>query len=254
MSKISDAFENKKALVAFITGGDPDIQITKDLIKATADAGADMIHIGIPFSDPVGESPAIQAAYMRALNTNIDDLLKALAEISGQVSIPLLLTTYINLIFAYGPEKFIKNCKDAGIEGVIVPDLPYEERDEIKPLCTTYGIELVSFIAPAPKDRLKTIAKEATGFLYCMPSLEAVIKGEPIGTSISEMLTAIRSVSDIPCVIGFGVSNPEQAKEMATLGDGIMVDNAIAEIIATYGPNSVPHVVGHIKSIRAALE
>ena len=255
MSRIRSAFENKKAFIAFVTGGDPDIETTEALIPQMAEAGADLIEIGIPFSDPIAEGVVIQAADERALKaqTTTDKLFDMVKRVRGKVDIPLVFMTYVNPIYTYGTEKFMKKCAECGIDGVIVPDVPFEEQDEIKDACEAQGVELISMIAPTSKERIDMIAKEAKGFLYCVSSLGVTGVRSKITTNIKEMVDQVKAVSDIPCAIGFGISTPVQAKEMAAVSDGAIIGSAIVKIIAQYGKDCIKPVCAYIKEMKAAV-
>lgn len=255
MSRIQKAFENGKAFIPFVTGGDPDIDTTKKLIVAMAEAGADIIEIGIPFSDPVAEGIVIQAADERALSagTTTDKLFDMVKEVRTQVDIPLVFMTYINPVYTYGKDKFFKNCKDVGIDAVIIPDMPYEEKGEVIGECEKYGIELISMIAPTSKERVTMIAKEAQGFLYCVSSLGVTGVRSEIKNDIGTLIEQVRSASNVPCAIGFGISNPEQAKQMASISDGAIVGSAIVKIVAQYGKDSVEPVRKFVKSMKDAI-
>ena len=252
MNKIVQAFENKKALICFVTGGDPDLETTKALILAMQGAGADIIEIGIPFSDPVAEGPVIQAASERALRAGftVDKLFTLLADLQPELSIPLLLMTYINPIFAYGKERFLQHCQDCGVAGIIVPDMPYEEAGELKAECAAYGVALISMIAPTSQERIRMIAKEAQGFLYCVSSLGVTGKRSAFATNIAEMIDAVRLVSDVPCAIGFGISTPEQARDMAAIADGVIIGSAIVDLVARDGRDSAAAVGDFVRSVK----
>lgn len=255
MSRIKSAFENKKAFIAFVTGGDPDLETTEALIPQMAEAGADLIEIGIPFSDPIAEGIIIQEADVRALKaqTTTDKLFEMVKRVRAKVEIPLVFMTYMNPVYTYGTEKFMKKCAECGIDGVIIPDVPFEERGEVKDICEAQGVELISMIVPASKERINMIAKEAKGFLYCMSSLGVTgVKGQ-ITTNIKEMVDQVKEVSDIPCAIGFGISTPVQAKEMAAVSDGAIVGSAIVKIIAQYGKNCINPVCTYVKEMKAAV-
>ncbi len=256
MSKISQAFENKKAFIAFVTGGDPDLDTTVELCIAMEKAGADLIEIGIPFSDPIAEGPVIQEANIRALSAGCttDKLFEAVKKIRETVKVPMVFMTYINPIYSYGPEKFMQRCAACGIDGVIVPDLPFEEKGEIKDVCETYGVDLVSLIAPTSKKRISMIAKEAAGFLYIVSSMGVTGVRSQISTDLDAMVKRVREASDIPCAIGFGISTPEQAKQMAGIADGVIVGSAIVKIVAKYGRDSVYPVADYIASMKAAVK
>ncbi len=254
MSRIKQAFENKKAFIAFITAGDPDIETTERLIYETEKNGVDLIEIGIPFSDPIAEGIVIQEADQRALENGIttDKIFEMTERIRPNVHIPLVFMTYLNVIFGYGSDKFISRCKEVGIDGLIVPDMPYEEKEELSPYCKKYGIELISLVAPTSHDRIKSIAKDAEGFLYVVSSLGVTGVRKEIKTDINEIVSSVRSVSDIPCAVGFGISTPEQAKNMCESADGAIVGSAIVKIVAKYGRESVPYVAEYVKAMSDA--
>jgi len=256
MNKISNAFENKKAFVAFVTGGDPDVETTENLIIAMATSGVDLIEIGIPFSDPVAEGPVIQEADERALanGCTVDQLFEMVKRVRTKVEIPLLFMTYANPVFAYGKERFMQNCKACGIDGVIVPDLPFEERDELATECQKYGITQISMIAPTSKERIETIAKEAEGFIYCVSSLGVTGMRSEIQSSVAEMVNQVRAVSAVACAVGFGISTPEQARQMSEVSDGIIIGSAIVRLVAEHGRESVEPVKRFVREVKSALE
>ena len=255
MKKIRDAFSNGKAFIPFITCGDPDLETTKKIIKTLEEAGADLIELGILFSDPTAEGPVIQEANMRALEGGVttDKIFKMVSEISAEVSVPLVFMTYANVVFSYGTERFVKNAKDAGICGLILPDVPFEEKEEFASVCREYDIEFVSLIAPTSHDRIKMIAKEAKGFIYCISSLGVTGVRNKITTDVGAMTDIVRSVTDVPCAVGFGISDPEQAAEMAKYADGVIVGSAIVKLIAQYGKECAEAVCGYVKSMKSAL-
>lgn len=254
MNRIEKAFTNSKAFIAFLTGGDPDIDTTEQLILAIEEAGADLIEIGIPFSDPIAEGPVIQAADIRALNagTTTDKLFAMVERLRAKTDIPLVFMTYINPIYTYGKKKFMSECSRCGIDGVIVPDLPFEEKDELYTECEQNGVNLISMIAPTSEDRVIMIAKEAKGFLYCVSSLGVTGVRNDLNTNIAELINKVRTVSNIPCAIGFGISTPEQAAAMGEIGDGVIVGSAIVRIIEQYGKDSVPYVKQFIFDMKKA--
>lgn len=255
MNRISRAFENKKAFIAFVTGGDPDIETTEALIPQMAEAGADLIEIGIPFSDPVAEGVVIQEADMRSLaaGTTTDKLFDMVKRVRNKVDIPLVFMTYMNPVYTYGTKKFTDKCRECGIDGLIIPDVPYEERDEVKEECEAAGIELISMIAPTSKERIEMIANEAKGFLYCVSSLGVTGVRSEITTNVREMVEHVRRVSDVPCAIGFGISSPKQAYQMASVSDGVIVGSAIVKLIAQYGTKCVPPVCDYIREMKSAM-
>ncbi len=255
MSRIKNAFSNGKALVAFVTGGDPDMETTEKLVLQISRSGADIIEIGIPFSDPVAEGVVIQAADERALKAGCttDKLFDMVKSLRGKIDTPLLFMTYINPVFTYGKEKFLNRCVECGIDGIIVPDMPFEEKDELSEICEINGVDLISMIAPTSKSRAAMIAKEAKGFLYCVSSLGVTGVRSGISSEIKALIASAKDVSPIPCCIGFGISTPEQAKEMAKLSDGVIVGSAIVKIVAEHGRDSVPHVGVFVKKMKAAV-
>ena len=255
MSRIEKAFESGKAFIPFITAGDPSLDITEELIVKMAAAGADMIEIGIPFSDPVAEGVVIQRADERALKagTTTDKIFHMIERVREKTDILLAFMTYMNPIYTYGSERFIENCSRRGIDAIIVPDLPFEEKDELKPLCRKYNISLISFIAPTSHERIKMIGKEAEGFVYCVSSMGVTGVREEITTDIGEMIALVKEVKNIPCAVGFGISTPGQARQMSKYGDGVIVGSAIVKIIEEYGIECVKPVYEYVKKMKEAI-
>lgn len=255
MSKIQEAFKNKKAFIPFITGGDPALDVTKKLLLAMQEAGADLIEVGIPFSDPIAEGPVIQEADERALKggCTTDKLFDAMKEIKDEMYVPRVFMTYVNAIYSYGKRHFMERCVECGMVGVIVPDMPYEEKGELEDVCREYGIELISLIAPTSDKRIQMIAREAEGFLYCVSSLGVTGVRSEIKTDIGAMIRKVKEVSDIPCAVGFGIATPDQAKDMAAVADGVIVGSAIVKIVAKYGEECVPYVSDYVKSMKEAI-
>lgn len=255
MSKVSDAFKNGKAFITFLTGGDPDLETTQKLIIEMEKNGADIIEVGIPFSDPIAEGPVIQKADLRALQggCTTDKLFDAIKEIKDQVNIPLVFMTYVNVIYRYGTEKFMKRCVECGIAGVIVPDCPYEERDELAPYCKEAGVDLIPLIAPTSEDRITKIAKTAEGFVYVVSSLGVTGIRQNITTDLGAMTKLVKEATDVPCAIGFGIAKPEQAKNVCQYADGAIVGSAIVKIVAQYGKDSVPYVGEYVKEMKSAI-
>ncbi|HIV17356.1 MAG TPA: tryptophan synthase subunit alpha [Candidatus Alectryocaccobium stercorigallinarum] len=255
MNKIRDAFSGGKAFIPFITCGDPDLETTKELIKALEKGGADIIELGIPFSDPTAEGPVIQEANMRALKGGVttDRIFEMVSEIRGEVSVPLVFMTYANVVFSYGTERFIKKAKEAGICGLILPDVPYEEKEEFASVCEKYDIDFISLIAPTSHDRIRMIAKEARGFVYCVSSLGVTGERSKITTDIGAMTRLVKESADIPCAIGFGISTPGQARDMARYADGVIIGSAIVRLVGLYGKQSAGAVREYAKSIKSAI-
>lgn len=255
MSKIKKAFENGKAFIPFITCGDPDLETTEKVVKAAVENGADLIELGIPFSDPTAEGPVIQGANIRALSGGVttDDVFDLVRKLRKDVTVPMVFMTYANVVFSYGAEKFIQGCNEIGIDGLILPDLPYEEKDEFLPLCRKFDVDLISLIAPTSENRIAMIAKEAEGFIYLVSSLGVTGTRSEIETDLASIVSVIRENTDIPCAIGFGISTPEQAKKMSEISDGAIVGSAIIKIIEKYGKESPKYVGEYVKSMKDVL-
>ena len=255
MSNISRAFENGKAFIAFITCGDPDLETTAAAVRAAAANGADLIELGIPFSDPTAEGPVIQGANIRALQGGVttDKIFDLVRELRRDVTIPLVFMTYANVVFSYGAERFLSTCRDIGIDGLILPDVPYEEKEEFLPQCRQYGIDLISLIAPTSHNRVAMIAREAEGFLYIVSSLGVTGTREEIRTDLASIVEVVRQNTQIPCAIGFGISTPEQARQMAGLSDGVIVGSAIIKILEKYGTQAPPYIGEYVKSMKEAI-
>jgi tryptophan synthase alpha chain len=256
MSKINNAFQNKKSLIIFITGGAPNLETTEKLIPELEAAGADLIEIGIPFSDPVAEGPIIQAASERALanGTTTDKLLEMVARVRQKTQIPLVFMTYLNPIYVYGKERFLTACQENDISGIIVPDMPFEEKGELAEDCEKFGVDLISMIAPTSDERIAKIAKEAKGFLYCVSSLGVTGMRSTINADIEKVVAQAKKFTDVPCAIGFGISNPEQAKQMAKISDGVIVGSAVMKIIEEYGNDCIEPVKQFVKAMKEAIE
>ena len=255
MSRIQKAFEKEKAFIAFITGGDPDLETSYELIKGMAESGADLIEIGIPFSDPIAEGPVIQEADLRALQagTTTDSLFELVERVRKEIDIPLVFMTYMNPVYVYGVERFLKRCAEVGIDGLIVPDVPFEEKGDLAGACKANQVELISMIAPTSLERIETIAKEAEGFIYCVSSLGVTGVRTEITTDIGTMVKQVKKVTDVPVAVGFGISTPEQAKKMAGLSDGAIVGSAIVKLVAKYGKEALPHVCEYVKEMKAGV-
>lgn len=254
-NKISKVFKDNKAFVAFLTAGDPSMDKTEEFILALERAGADLVEIGIPFSDPIAEGPVIQEANERALSAGAttDKLFAMVKRIRQKTEMPLVFLTYINPIFVYGIERFFKACQESGINGVIVPDLPYEEKGEILGIATSYEVDVITLIAPTSKDRIQMLAKEATGFIYLVSSLGVTGVRSEIKTDLKTIIADIRQVSETPIAVGFGISTSEQAKAISGTADGVIVGSAIVKIIAEYGENAGEILFDYVKSMKQSL-
>ena len=255
MSNIRKAFEGGKAFIPFITCGDPSLEITEQLVYAMEEAGADLIELGIPFSDPTAEGPVIQEANVRALSGGVttDKVFDMVRKIRRKSSIPMVFMTYANVVFSYGTDRFMKTAKEVGMDGLILPDVPYEEKEEFDSVAKAYGLDLISLIAPTSANRIAMIAKEAEGFLYLVSSLGVTGTRSEIKTDLGSIVEVVRENTDVPCAIGFGISTPEQAKQMAELSDGAIVGSAIVKILAQYGKDAPKYVGEYVKSMKDAL-
>ena len=255
MSRISAAFANGKAFIAFITCGDPDLETTAAVVREAVKNGADLIELGIPFSDPTAEGPVIQGAYLRALTGGVttDKVFELVRELRQDLEVPLVFMTYANVVFSYGADRFISACRQTGVDGLILPDLPFEEKEEFAPICREYGVDLISLIAPTSQNRIAKIAREAEGFIYIVSSLGVTGVRSEIKTDLASIVEVVRQNSSLPCAIGFGISTPEQARKMADLSDGAIVGSAIVKLVEQYGREAPPQVGAYVKSMKDAL-
>jgi tryptophan synthase alpha chain len=255
MSNIKNAFKNGKAFIPFITCGDPNLEVTKKAVIAMVEAGADLVELGIPFSDPTAEGPVIQEGNLRALQGGVttDKIFAMVRELRQSVSVPMVFMTYANVVFSYGAERFISTCQEIGIDGLILPDIPFEEKGEFQDVCKKYSVDLISLIAPTSDQRISMIAKEAEGFVYCVSSLGVTGTRTEITTDVGAMVRKVKEQQDIPCAIGFGISTPEQAAKMAESADGVIVGSAIVKLCAKYGENCVEPLADYVKSMKEAI-
>lgn len=255
MSRTAEAFRNGKAFIPFITCGDPSLDVTERIVYAMADAGADLIELGIPFSDPTAEGPVIQAANIRALSGGVttDRIFDMVERIRRNTDIPMVFMTYANVVFSYGVERFVKKAAETGMDGIILPDVPFEEKEEFDSVCRRYGLDFISLIAPTSHERISMIAKEASGFVYCVSSLGVTGMRSDITTDIGAMVKLVKTANDIPCAVGFGISTPEQAKDMAGKSDGAIVGSAIVRLCEKYGEDCVPYIYEYVKAMKDAV-
>lgn len=255
MSSIQQAFDHGKAFIAFLTCGDPDLETTAAAVRAAADNGADLIELGIPFSDPVAEGPVIQGANVRALRGGVttDRIFDLVRQLRRDVAVPLVFMTYANVIFSYGAERFVAACREIGVDGLIVPDLPFEEKEEFLPFCRRYGVDLISLIAPTSANRIARIASEAEGFVYLVSSLGVTGVRSEIETDLASLVAQVRRHTGIPCAIGFGISTPQQARDMAALSDGAIVGSAIVQLMEQYGTDAPPRVGAYVRAMKEAV-
>ncbi len=264
-SNASDIKNAHKAFIPFITCGDPDLDTTRALILEMQSQGADLIELGIPFSDPCAEGPIIQEANIRALKTGIttDDIFDFVQSLTtcpdkGEpaqaplVHVPLVFMTYANVVFSYGSTRFMQRCKETGIAGIILPDVPFEERNEFLPDCKKYGIALISLVAPTSKDRIERIAQGAQGFIYVVSSLGVTGERSQFSNNLADMIALIRKNTNLPCAIGFGISTPKAAECMARLADGVIVGSAIVKMVGHYQQDAPGHVGKFVHAMKDA--
>lgn len=255
MSKIKTAFADGKAFIPFITCGDPDLETTAKVVRAAAENGADLIELGIPFSDPTAEGPVIQGANIRALARGVttDKIFDFVKELRSDVKIPMVFMTYANVVYSYGAERFMIKCRETEMDGIIIPDLPFEEKGEFADTAKKYDIDLISLIAPTSDKRIAMIAREAEGFIYLVSSLGVTGVRSEINTDLGSITKIIRENTDVPCAIGFGISTPEQAKAMAAVSNGTIVGSAIIRLLEKHGKNAAPYVGEYVKSMKQAV-
>ena len=254
--KITEAFSRGKAFIPFVTCGDPSLDVTEKIVNAMVEAGADLIELGIPFSDPTAEGPVIQGANLRALSGGVttDKVFDMVEKIRKNTDVPMVFMTYANVVFSYGTEPFCKRAQEVGMDGLILLDVPYEEKEEFAEVADKYGLDLISLIAPTSHERIATIAKDAEGFVYCVSSLGVTGMRSQITTDIGAMVKLVKAQKDIPCAVGFGISTPEQAKKMAVQADGIIVGSAIVKLCESYGADCVPYIKEYVKSMKDAIK
>ena len=255
MSNIAKAFQNGKAFIPFITCGDPDLETTAAAVRAMAQNGADLIELGIPFSDPTAEGPVIQAANIRALSGGVDTdkIFDFVRDLRKDVTVPMVFMTYANVVFSYGSEKFISICREIGIDGLILPDIPFEEKEEFSEICRRYDVDLISLIAPTSESRIGMIAKDAEGFIYLVSSLGVTGVRSEITTDLGAIVKVIRENTNVPCAIGFGISTPEQAKQMAGIADGAIVGSAVVRLLEQYGKDAPEHIGEYVRKMKEAV-
>ena len=255
MNRIKEAFDGKKAFIPFITCGDPDLETTGKIVHAMQENGADLIELGIPFSDPTAEGPVIQGANLRALRTKIttDDIFDFVSVLRKDITVPMVFMTYANVVFSYGSERFAGKCREVGTDGLILPDVPFEEKEEFDSVCRKYGIDLISMIAPTSRQRIAEIARNASGFIYIVSSLGVTGVRSEISTDIGAIVKLVRENTSCPCAVGFGISTPEQAAGMASLSDGAIVGSAIVKLAAEHGKTAAPVIGSYVRKMSAAV-
>ncbi|MGX8714687.1 MAG: tryptophan synthase subunit alpha [Lachnospiraceae bacterium] len=255
MSRIRQAFDHKKAFIAFLTAGDPSLEMTEEYVLQMEEAGADLVEIGIPFSDPIAEGPVIQEANIRALSagTTTDKIFEMTASLRRKTQIPLVFMTYLNPVHYYGYQAFFEKCRETGVDGIIIPDLPFEEKGEVAEAAASCGVDLISMIAPTSEQRIREIASCAAGFLYIVSSMGVTGIRSSITTDLDSIMHLVRETSDIPAAIGFGINTPDQSEHMAEIADGVIVGSAIVRIIARYGNEAGPYLQEYVRSMKAPI-
>lgn len=256
MSKIAGAFQNGKAFIPFLTAGDPSLEKTETFILEMVRAGADLIEIGIPFSDPIAEGIVIQEANLRALSagTTPERIFQMVASVREKTDIPLVFLTYVNPVWNYGYEKFMARCAELGVDGLILPDLPYEEKAELGEVAKRHDVDIISLIAPTSEHRIGKIASEATGYLYVVSSMGVTGVRSEIRTDLPAILQVVRENSTIPAAVGFGINTPQQAYDISRYADGVIVGSAIVRIIEKYGNEAAPHVYEYVRTMKEAAQ
>ena len=254
-NRISKAFENKKAFIGFLTAGDPTFDASYNNIMALINAGADLVEIGIPFSDPIAEGPVIQEADVRALKGGMttDKAFELAAKVRAQTDIPLVFMTYLNPVFKYGYDRFFARCAEIGVDGLICPDMPFEEKGEADGFAKAHGVSRISMIAPTSEERIKQISESADGFLYIVSSLGVTGVRSEIKTDLASIMESVKKYAKVPAAIGFGISTPEQAKKMSNLADGVIVGSAMVRLVEKYGENAAPEIEKYVKSMTDAV-
>lgn len=257
MNRIDDHFQkDTKSLIVFFTAGDPNLDKTKEYILTAEKAGADVVEIGIPFSDPLAEGPVIQEANIRAMSRNIkvDDVFAMIEEVRKETDIPLVFLTYMNPVFFYGYDAFFKQCKKVGIDGIIMPDLPFESHTEIKDYTTNYDVKLISLIAPTSKERIKAIASKSEGFVYAVSSLGVTGVRQEITTDIESLVSEIKKYTKTKVAVGFGISRPDQVKEYSAYADGCIVGSAIVKLVEKHKSNANTYLEEYISELKQAMD
>ncbi|MGL5042714.1 MAG: tryptophan synthase subunit alpha [Culicoidibacterales bacterium] len=256
MNKIAKAFTNKKAFISFLTAGDPDIKTTEKCILALVEGGCDLIEIGIPFSDPIAEGPVIERANERALaaGTLLPKVFELVRNVRLKTDVPLVFLTYINPIFVYGGQKFFLEAKAAGIDGIIIPDLPFEELGELATFAQAVDIPIISLVAPTSNQRIPLLVKESKGFVYLVSSMGVTGVRSTLSADLASTIATIRANTKTPIAIGFGIATPEQVSQLKQFSDGVIIGSAIVKIIEKHGENAPLFLLEYAHSIRRALD
>lgn len=256
MSNLTKIFENHKAFIPFVVADDPDFDTTVANIVALANNGADIVEVGIPFSDPVADGPVIQAGDLRAFAAGVSTktVFQIVEQARKQTDVPIVFLTYLNIVFKYGYKAFCQKCQSLNISGLVIPDLPYESKAEIMPAANQYGIDIIPLITPTSGHRIEKIAKAATGFIYVVSSMGITGERDAFFDGLKDLVAEIKKYTDMPTAIGFGVHTPEQAQEMATIADGVIVGSAIVDIVAKEKQQAPAKIAAFTKSMRTAVD
>lgn len=254
MSNVAKAFQNGVAMIGFLTGGDPTLTASAEFAWAMAEGGCDLIEIGVPFSDPIAEGPVIQAANLRALEAGatVEGIFELVARIRTKTDVPLALLTYLNPVFVRGYERFCTDCERVGVDALIIPDLPMEERPELLDIARLHGVDLIPLVAPTSGERIPAIVEDASGFVYLVSSMGVTGVRERIVTDLKALVAAVRESTDTPVAVGFGVAMPEQARNIAGIADGVIVGSAIVRLIEQYGDSAAPYLAEYVRSMKRA--
>lgn len=256
MTNLQEVFNNKKAFIPFVVADDPNFDTTVDSIVTLANNGADIVEIGIPFSDPVADGPVIQDADLRAfdqgVNTNV--VFDIVEKARQQTDVPIIFLTYANIPFKFGYEAFCKKCQKLDISGLVIPDLPIEEQAELRTVADQYGVHLIQLVAPTSGDRIEKIAKQASGFIYMVSSLGVTGVRNDFSKQLSDTISRIKQVTDVPVAIGFGIHSPEQAAQLSSISDGIIIGSAVVKLIAENNNGSTQDdLASYARSIKEAI-
>lgn len=256
MNRIDQAFQKKKVFIGFITAGDPSLAKTQEYILKMAEGGAGLIEIGIPFSDPIAEGPVIQSANVRALQAGCttDKVFEMVASLRKETEVPLVFMTYLNVLFRYGYDRFCKRCQEIGMDGLIIPDLPYEEKGELEPIAEKYGMHLISMIAPTSQERIRMIAGSARGFIYLVSSMGVTGMRNDMKTDVTQVVEAIRQVTDTPVAVGFGIHTREQVEAFEQEADGAVVGSAIVKLVEQFGDQAAEEIYRFVSELSGQQE
>lgn len=256
MSRIKNAFDGKKAFIGFVTAGDPGLKETEEFVLEMERGGASLVELGIPFSDPIAEGPVIQDANIRALSAGCttDKIFSMVKSLRKKTQIPLVFLAYANTLFKYGYGRFCEKCSETGIDGLIIPDLPFEEKNELSTIATGYGVDLISLVAPTSEQRIQMIAKEAAGFIYVVSSMGVTGIRSEIKTDVESIIKVIKKVTDVPVAVGFGINTKEQVMHYTQAADGVIVGSAIVKIIAQYGSEAGSHIYDYVSGMTSGIK